>query len=39
MVYLTLLAIGIVGGWFLVRMLYRETRLPIIARWTRSSAR
>lgn len=29
-VYLTLLAIGIIGGWFLVRMLYRQTRLPVI---------
>ena len=28
--YLLLLIIGIVGGWFLVRTFYRQTRLPII---------
>ncbi len=29
-IYLTLLTIGIVGGWLLVRTFYRETRLPIV---------
>lgn len=29
-IYLTLLVIGIVGGFFLVRAFYRQTRLPII---------
>ncbi|MEX0629843.1 MAG: CvpA family protein [Chloroflexota bacterium] len=28
-IYIALLVIGIVGGWFLVRMFYRQTRLPI----------
>jgi uncharacterized membrane protein required for colicin V production len=29
-IYLLLLAIGIVGGFFLVRAFYRQTRLPVI---------
>ena len=29
-VYLLLLALGIIGGFVLVRMFYRETRLPIV---------
>lgn len=29
-IYLTLLAVGIIGGWLLVRTFYRQTRLPII---------
>lgn len=29
-IYLTLLAIGIVGGWLLVRTFYGQTRLPIV---------
>lgn len=29
-IYLLLLVIGIVGGWFLVRAFYRQTRLPLI---------
>ena len=29
-VYLLLLAVGIIGGFFLVRTFYRQTRLPII---------
>jgi len=28
-IYVVLLVIGIVGGWFLVRLFYRQTRLPI----------
>lgn len=28
-IYVVLLVIGIVGGWFLVRTFYRQTRLPI----------
>jgi uncharacterized membrane protein required for colicin V production len=29
-IYLTLLVVGIVGGFVLVRMFYRQTRLPIV---------
>lgn len=29
-IYLLLLVIGIVGGWFLIRAFYRQTRLPIV---------
>jgi hypothetical protein len=29
-IYLTLLTIGIVGGFFLVRLFYKQTRLPIV---------
>jgi uncharacterized membrane protein required for colicin V production len=29
-IYLVLLVIGIVGGWFLIRSFYRQTRLPLI---------
>jgi uncharacterized membrane protein required for colicin V production len=31
-IYVLLLTIGIIGGWFLVRMFYRQTRLPIYRR-------
>jgi uncharacterized membrane protein required for colicin V production len=29
-IYVLLLVIGIVGGWFLIRTFYRQTRLPLI---------
>jgi uncharacterized membrane protein required for colicin V production len=31
-IYVVLLIIGIIGGWFLVRTFYRQTRLPIYRR-------